>query len=216
MIKQNRDAIATRKKILDAAKVEFSELGLMGGRIDSIAQRANINKRMLYYYFKDKKNLFSEAVCDSYENFYRTELSQCTQTGDPVADLKRFITFYWQYYLEHPEYLDLINSENLHKGKSISKHPILIKLHGQSLRLLDDIMRQGIAHGVFNDTVSVEHLHITIKSINYHYLTNRYTISYLSQNDIMAPDALEGRLAFNIKLILRMVAPDTTPQKNPA
>ena len=205
MATKGRDATVTRKKILDSAKIEFSSLGLMGGRIDSIAERANINKRMLYYYFKDKNDLFSEAVRDSYEDFYRTELSQCSLTHNPIQDLKNLVAFYWNYYLKHPEYLDLINSENLHKGQSISKHPILVKLHSDSTRLLEDILKQGMTSGVFRDGLCVEQIHISIKSISYHYLTNRYTISYLSQQEIMSDEALQQRLAFNTELILRMV-----------
>ncbi len=208
MTVKNRDAAVTRKRILDSAKIEFSSLGLMGGRIDSIAERANINKRMLYYYFKDKNNLFSEAVRDSYEDFYRTELAQCSHTDDPVQDLKSLISFYWTYYLKHPEYLDLINSENLHKGQSINKHPILVKLHADSTRLLEDIIKQGVAAGVFRTGLCIEQLHITIKSISYHYLTNRYTLSYLTQTNIMGNESLQKRLRFNTELILRMVAKD--------
>lgn len=202
---KGRDAAVTRKKILNSAKIEFSNLGLMGGRIDSIAERANINKRMLYYYFKDKNDLFSEAVRDSYEDFYRTELAKCNQTTDPVQDLKALVAFYWNYYLKHPEYLDLINSENLHKGENISNHPILVKLHSDSTRLLEDIVKQGVAKNIFRDDVCIEQLHITIKSVSYHYLTNRYTLSYLSQNDLMNDDALQQRLEFNTELILRMI-----------
>lgn len=202
---RSRDATMTRKKILDSAKVEFSSLGLMGGRVDSIAERANINKRMLYYYFRDKNNLFSETVRDSYEDFYRTELAQCNQSNDPVRDLKALVAFYWNYYLRHPEYLDLINSENLHKGENICKHPILVKLHSDSIRLLEDIIKQGVAANIFRDNVCIEQLHITIKSVSYHYLTNRYTLSYLSQNDLMDEDALQNRLKFNTELILRMI-----------
>jgi TetR/AcrR family transcriptional regulator len=62
---QNKEALAatrdperTRERILAAALQEFSAHGFHGARVDAIARRANINKRMLYHYFGNKQNLF--------------------------------------------------------------------------------------------------------------------------------------------------------------
>jgi AcrR family transcriptional regulator len=57
-----RDAEATREKILAAALAEFSEKGIAGARVDAIAARAQVNKRMLYYYFGSKDELFQEIL----------------------------------------------------------------------------------------------------------------------------------------------------------
>ena len=53
-----RDPDATREAILAAATHEFAQHGLAGARVDRIAERAGINKRMLYYYFGQKESLF--------------------------------------------------------------------------------------------------------------------------------------------------------------
>ena len=37
----------TKQRILEAAEAEFSEIGLHGARVDEIAARAGVNKRML-------------------------------------------------------------------------------------------------------------------------------------------------------------------------
>jgi len=57
-----RDPEATKRRILDAALAEFSEKGIAGARVDAIAERAGINKRMLYYYFGSKEELFHEIL----------------------------------------------------------------------------------------------------------------------------------------------------------
>jgi AcrR family transcriptional regulator len=59
-----RDPDRTRRRILDAALHEFSIHGFAGARVDVIARRAQINKRMLYHYFGDKENLFREMLRD--------------------------------------------------------------------------------------------------------------------------------------------------------
>jgi AcrR family transcriptional regulator len=58
----NRDPEATKAKILAAAVREFSAKGISGARVDAIAARAGVNKRMLYYYFESKEGLFREIL----------------------------------------------------------------------------------------------------------------------------------------------------------
>ncbi len=57
-----RDPDATRERILAAALAEFADKGLAGARVDAIARRARVNKRMLYHYFGNKQALFREIV----------------------------------------------------------------------------------------------------------------------------------------------------------
>jgi AcrR family transcriptional regulator len=58
----NRDPEATKARILAAALREFSAKGISGARVDAIATRAKVNKRMLYYYFESKEELFREIL----------------------------------------------------------------------------------------------------------------------------------------------------------
>ena len=57
-----RDAAATQQRIIDAAADEFAAHGIAGARVDEIAKRAGVNKRMLYYYFESKEGLFREIL----------------------------------------------------------------------------------------------------------------------------------------------------------
>ena len=60
------DKNSTRRKIITAAKKEFSKHGLAGARVDRIAEKARVNKAMLYYHFTSKENLFYSVI----EEFY--------------------------------------------------------------------------------------------------------------------------------------------------
>src|SRR5712675_1211784 len=53
-----RNPERTRERILAAALREFAAKGFAGARVDGIARRAAINKRMLYHYFGNKEKLF--------------------------------------------------------------------------------------------------------------------------------------------------------------
>jgi AcrR family transcriptional regulator len=53
---------ATKARLLDAAVAEFQQHGLAGGRVDRIAERAGVNKRLIYIYFGDKEGLFDAVI----------------------------------------------------------------------------------------------------------------------------------------------------------
>src|SRR3984885_9860485 len=57
-----RNLNRTREKILAAALTEFSARGFAGARVDAIARRARVNKRMLYYCFGTKQELYREIL----------------------------------------------------------------------------------------------------------------------------------------------------------
>lgn len=57
-----RNPERTQERILEAAFIEFAAQGFAGARVDKIARRASINKRMLYHYFGDKEELFREVL----------------------------------------------------------------------------------------------------------------------------------------------------------
>lgn len=58
----SEEALQTRKRILDAAEQVFSRKGFDGARVDEIAEAANVNKALIYYYFESKKSLLEELV----------------------------------------------------------------------------------------------------------------------------------------------------------
>ena len=57
-----RNPQRSRERILAAALKEFAAKGFAGARVDFIARRAAINKRMLYHYFGNKEGLFKAVL----------------------------------------------------------------------------------------------------------------------------------------------------------
>src|SRR5688500_981067 len=108
----SREPERTKARILEAATQEFARYGLGGARVDRIAARAGANKRMLYYYFGSKEALFLAALEASYANIRNAERGLDLEHRDPREALRRLVEFTWKYYLEHPEFMTLLNSEN--------------------------------------------------------------------------------------------------------
>ena len=82
-----RDPEATKERILAAALHEFSAKGISGARVDAIASRAKVNKRMLYYYFGSKDELFREILRRRLAERTRTDVAHAVAhtSGAPGA-----------------------------------------------------------------------------------------------------------------------------------
>ena len=204
-----RDAEATQKRILAAAKKEFAKKGFGGARVDVIAERAKANKRMIYHYFKNKEALFQRVLEDAYFDIRIAEQKLDLDQLEPYCALEKLIRFTWKYYLDNPEFLTLVNSENLHKAKHLKKSEMIHIISRRFIDMVDGLLQRGAKAGVFRSGIDPVQLNITIAAIGYYYLTNRYTGSIMFERDLMAAEALDARLAFNIDTIMRLVCVDS-------
>lgn len=205
---RQRDADATRARILEAARAEFARLGLGGARVDEIAERARANKRMIYHYFRDKDDLFRAVLEEAYADIRTAERALDLDALPPDEALRRLITFTWNYYLEKPEFVALVNSANLHKARHLETSERFQALHAGFPDLMARILERGEAAGLFRPGIDPIQLTITVAAIGYYYLTNRYTGSLIYGRDLAAKEALDERLAFNIDTVLRIVRRD--------
>ncbi|WP_338036686.1 TetR/AcrR family transcriptional regulator [Arvimicrobium flavum] len=201
-----RDAEATKQRILAAAKREFARNGLAGARVDLIAEKAKANKRMIYHYFESKENLFLVVVENAYIDIRTAEQQLRLDDLPPAEALERLVRFTWNYYLKNPEFITLVNSENLHRAKHLKRSELVQDASRRMVAMVAGILERGVAAGVFRAGVDPVQLNISIAAIGYFYLTNRYTGAILYERDMMTPEALDERLGFNIDTILRMVA----------
>ena len=207
-IKKKRDAEATKARILRAAKKEFAKHGLGGARVDEIAERADANKRMLYHYFGSKEGLFRTVLEAAYLDIRSAERKLNLEALSPSDALESLVRFTWKYYLKNPEFITLVNSENLHRARHIKSLPSLPESTRGLVEMVEDILTRGEELGEFRPGIDATQLNITIAAIGYYYLTNRFTGSYLFQRDLMDDQALNERLDFNVESIMRIVRKD--------
>ena len=203
----SRNPEQTRHRILKAAKAEFARLGLGGARVDRIAERARVNKRMIYHYFESKDELFLAVLEAAYADIRDAERGLDLDHLEPLEAITTLVAFTWNYYLANPEFLRLVNSENLHKARHLTRSRIIKEMHFPFVRMVADILGRGEQQGVFRTGVDPVQLNITIAALGYYYLTNRYTSSIIFDRDLMVPEALEARLAFIIDNVVGYLRP---------
>jgi AcrR family transcriptional regulator len=200
-----RDAEATKARILAAAKREFAKNGLAGARVDQIADKAKANKRMIYHYFGSKEELFQTVVEAAYVDIRTAEQKLELEHLPPRDALEKLVRFTWDYYLKNPEFITLVNSENLHRARHLKNSEVIKVVSRRFVDMVGGLLDRGVSDGVFRPGVDPVQLNITIAAIGYYYLTNRFTGSILFERDFMAPAALEERLRFNMETVMRLV-----------
>jgi len=196
-----RDPAGTRSRILEAATNEFARFGLGGARVDRIATRAGANKRMLYYYFGDKEGLFRAVLEHTYAGIRAAEQDLRLLDAPPVEAVARLVEFTWRYYLEHPEFLTLLNSENLHRARHLKRSKDIRTLNSPLIATLREVLRRGAAQGVFRSGVDPLQLYVSIAGLAYFFLSNNHTLSQVFDRDLAAPAARRERLAHMTALV---------------
>lgn len=199
---RQRDADRSQGTILAAAREEFAEFGLGGARMDRIAERAALNKRLIYYYFADKEALFQAVLEQAYRDIREEEQRLHLRDLAPAAAVRRLIEFTWDYYLAHPEFLTLLNSANLHKARHLAGSQEARALNSPLVEMLAGILERGRRDGSFRGGVDPVQLYISIAALSYFYLSNNHTLSAIFGRDLMAPKARSERLSHMGDVIL--------------
>lgn len=196
----------TRTNILNVALQEFSRLGLSGARIDAIAAESGANKGMIYYYFGSKQGLYVAALEESYRRFRQIEDQvQLDDSLPAAAALGRLVGASFDFHAAHPEFVRMVMGENINQGEYIRKIPELRAINRSAIAVLEHLCRRGIDEGAFRADVDPVDLHMSISALSFYNVSNRYTFSFIFDQDLGAADAHAARRASVVDTILRSV-----------
>jgi TetR/AcrR family transcriptional regulator len=190
--KTSRNPQRTHAAILEAATEEFAAHGFGGARVDAIAARAQTNKRMLYHYFGGKEELYLAVLEATYATIRNAEKKLDLARRDPVEGMRELALFTWHHFLEHPEFLSLLVTENLHQAHYLKRSDKISAMHSHFIGELADVLRRGAAAGLFRQNVDPVSVYLTIAALGFFYLSNRYTLSTIFGRKLAASEALKA------------------------
>jgi AcrR family transcriptional regulator len=203
---RKRQAQDTRDALLRAAIQVFARDGFAGGRIEKISKLARSHDRMIYYYFGSKEKLFIEVLETIYSELSEAEKTIEFSLEEPVEALAELVRFTWRYYVAHPEFVTILISENLHRGRHARKSQKLGSISAVALSILEDILRRGQDTGVLRKDVEARDVYIMIASLGYFYNSNRYTLSAFLETNLMDQAQLDHWEAFITQMVLSAIA----------
>jgi AcrR family transcriptional regulator len=182
-----RDKDRTRAEILRIAATEFARQGYAGARVDEIAARTSTTKRMIYYYFGGKEQLYVAVLEQAYSQIRDAELAIDVERLEPVAAIRRLAELTFDHHDAHPDFIRLVSIENVHEAVHLATLPTLHQLRAPTIEMISRILDAGRADGVFTAPVDALDVHMLISSFCVFRIANRYTFNALFGRDLTDP-----------------------------
>ena len=185
---RQRDAERTRAEILDVATSEFADRGYAGARVDEIAAKTSTTKRMIYYYFGGKEQLYVAVLERAYSRIRRLEQQLDVEHLDPVQAVRELAGLTFDHHEAHPEFIRLVSIENIHRAEHIARSEALSGLANPVLDVLGRILERGWDAGLFRDDVDALDVHQVISAYCVFRTANRHTWRALFGRDMLDPE----------------------------
>ncbi|WP_300722053.1 TetR/AcrR family transcriptional regulator [Pseudomonas sp.] len=174
----------TRENILQEALVEFVEQGLAGARVDAIAERTRTSKRMIYYYFTSKEQLYVEVLEKLYGEIRSTESHLHLDELPPEQAIRRLVEFTFDHHDLNADFVRMVSVENIHKGEFIKRSEGIKALNDTIVQVLEDILRRGVEQHIFRPGLNPLDVHVLVSSFCFYRVSNRYTVGEIFQLDL--------------------------------
>jgi TetR/AcrR family transcriptional regulator len=192
----------TRDRFLAAATSKFAAKGYDGARIDEIVQRCNINKNLLYYYFGSNERLFIQVREAAYQAIQQRQAAVSLAGLEPAEGMHKLIRELFRDFAEVPEFISLLNSENLHKACHLKKSERVRAMYPPMVHKINELLERGRPSGEFRSDVDADDLYIAIFGLSYHAPANQYRLSVLFDRDFSEPAQLEHHISRIADMVL--------------
>jgi AcrR family transcriptional regulator len=184
---RQRDAERTRAEILKVATAEFAERGYDGARVDEIGARTRTTKRMIYYYFGGKKQLYVAVLEHAYARIRAAEQAVNVDHLDPVMAIRRLAEVTFDHHEANPDFIRLVSIENIHHGEHVAEMASLVRVNTPAIGLLKEILTRGREQRLFRTDIDAIDVHMMISSFCVFRVANRYTFGAIFDRDLLDP-----------------------------
>lgn len=197
-----RDAERSKARLLDAAHAEFAAHGLSGARVSSIVAAAGVNRQLLYHYFEDKERLYEQVLLRAYETLREGEQALHLDAIPPLDAIRKLIEFNYDFLAAHPEFVRLLNDENLHKARHLKGSGPLKARHAGLSDMVSDVLRRGREAGVFKRAIDPVDFYVTLASLCFFPLSNCHTLAAAFGRALDKPAEIARRRALVVQILL--------------
>ena len=185
--KRQRDAAKTRNQILQIAAKEFADQGYAGARVDQIAARTRTTKRMIYYYFGGKEQLYIAVLEQAYAGIRRAEQQIDVEHLDPTSAIRRLAQLTFNHHESNPDFIRLVSIENIHRAEHLARSEHLTNFNTPAIELITRILDRGRTSGAFTRDVDAVDLHMMISAFCVFRVANRHTFGAIFDRDLTSP-----------------------------
>ncbi len=208
---RRRDREKTKAEILQIAFEEFAESGLLGANADAIAAKAGITKRLIFYYFNSKEELFIAVLEMAYGKMRLAEEDLHLETLEPEAAIRRLAEFTFDFHQANPEFVRLVAIENIHRGRHIQRSEKLTRMTRPVIGQIERVLARGKTLGAIRPEIDAYELHATLNALSIFSVANRHTFEAQFRWDMSSPEAKARRRVEIADVLWRYVRSDKVP-----
>ena len=195
----------TRENILQEAIVEFVQQGLSGARVDAIAERIHTSKRMIYYYFGSKEQLYVEVLEKLYGDIRSTESRLHLAELEPREAIRRLVEFTFDHHDRNVDFVRIVSIENIHNAEYVKQSSAIKAMNNTILHALGEILTRGLEAGVFRSGLDPLDVHLLISSFCFYRVSNRHTFGEIFQIDLSEDQVKLRHKAMICDAVLRYI-----------
>ncbi|GAA2455128.1 TetR/AcrR family transcriptional regulator [Actinomadura vinacea] len=185
---RQRDAERTRAEILEVAQREFARHGYTGARVDDMAELMRATKRMIYYYFGGKEQLYIAVLERAYNQIRAAEATIDVQHLAPIEAIRTLAQLSFDHHDAHQDFIKLVGIENIHHAEHLRKSDLLTNLGTPATGLISQILDAGRASGDFVTDADAIDVHMMISAFSNFRISNQHTFGTLFKRDLNAPE----------------------------
>ncbi len=195
----------TRENILQAAISEFVQQGLSGARVDAIAERTHTSKRMIYYYFSSKEQLYLAVLEKLYGDIRGTERMLHLRELEPLEAMRRLAEFTFDHHDHNVDFVRIVSIENINYGQFVSGSQTIRSQSGAIIDIIDDVLQRGRERGVIREGLNALDVHMLMSSFCFYRVSNRHTFGWIFDIDLAAAANRERHKQMLCDVVLRYV-----------
>ncbi len=198
-MEQRKKSELTQIKILAAAENEFAEKGFAAAKIDEIALKADVNKRMVYAHFESKEGLYKRVLDTVYGR--RTEYEKLLEQMefDGPDCIRRAITMYFDFLMRNKNFVRLLLWENLEYAKHIDQED------GSLLSGIELLLEKGRKHGLVRPAIDIKQTALSCNMFCFSAFSNQHTLSKILAEDLTNEQSLCARREHIADVLVRFI-----------
>lgn len=199
----------TKENIIAVATREFADKGYSGASINEIANRTKTSKRMLYYHFGGKLNLYTAVLEAAYQKLKQSsprKNANALERMEPMDALRAYAEESFVQHLKNLNSVKLILNENLNKARVLQTSENILANNKNNLQVLEKIVQRGRKSGVMRPDFRIVDLYFTIVGVSFHAISNRYSIRAIFGVDSFEEDETLKRRKLVGELACRYVS----------
>ena len=148
---------------------------------------------MLYHYFGNKEGIYLAALELVHAQLRTSEAELDLLHLSPEKGMVALVEFTFEHMLSHQEFITMIGIENIQQGKFLRRSKAVPEEAMPLVKSIDSLLKEGQKQGVFRKRVDPIQLYVSILSLCYVHISNKYTLSITFSQDLTDKTWVEER-----------------------